>query len=66
MKRYRTLGKMTFRAEDSQNESSENYIGDAHTVDEGLRNIDGPLQLILDGISNGYTDFEITVRGRKS
>jgi hypothetical protein len=64
-KRYRTLGKMTFRSEESQNESSKDWVGDAHTVDEALRNSDGPLQLILDGITRGYSDFEITVKGRK-
>ena len=64
-KRYRTLGKMTFISEDSQNENSSSWVGDAHSVDEELRSRDGPLQLILDGITRGYSDFEITVKGRK-
>lgn len=66
-KRYKIIGVSHFTTEDSQNEESFEYIGDAHTVDEELRC--GPnavLSVILDAIPKGYNDFEIVVRGRKN
>ena len=63
--RYRKLGTSYIQTDSTQDETSGDYAGDAHTVDEELRVGGGVLSMILDGITKGYNDFEIIVRARR-